>query len=192
MWFYNDSRPATGSSDTEDDGVAMRQLAWAHYKKNVDRWFYWYINMNHQSNPFSEAITWGDGKYFDPVLGLYGDNGTTNGTGLLVYPGTNLYHPQDSYDVDGPLASLRLKEWRRGIQDTDYLALAKKIDPAATDRILQQTVPHALWEYPAEDPSFYIGDISWSVNPDNWEDARTKLSNIISGYCKSNKASFCQ
>ena len=192
MWMYNDSRPGTGSSDTEDDGVAMRQIAWAQYKKNVDRWFYWYVNLNFQADPFVQATTWGTASYRDPVLGLYGHDGTTNGTGLLVYPGTNLYHPEDSYNVDGPLASLRLKEWRRGVQDTDYLALAKQIDPAAADRILQKVVPKVLWEYPARDPNYYVGDISWSVDPDVWESARAELNSLISKYCAKNKSSFCQ
>ena len=192
MWMYNDSRPATGSSNTEDDGVSMRQLAWAQYKKNVDRWFYWYVNMNFRDDPFVQATTWGSTSYRDPVLGLYGSNGNTNGTGLLVYPGTNLYHSENSYNVGGPLASLRLKEWRRGIQDTDYLALARQINREAADRIIQKIVPQALWEYPARDPNFYSGDISWSVNPDVWEGARAELTALISSYCTGNQKSFCE
>lgn len=192
MWMYNDSRPGTGSSNTEDDGVAMRQIAWAQYKKNVNRWFYWYVNVNSQINPFTQSITWGSAQFKDSVLGLYGDDGTTNGTGLLVYPGTNLYQPEDSYDVDGPLASLRLKEWRRGVQDTDYLALAKKVDPEAANRIMQKMVPQALWEYGAIDPNYYVGGISWSTDPDSWENARAELTKVISNYCDSHKEGFCQ
>jgi hypothetical protein len=191
LWMYNDSRPGTGSSDTEDDGVAMRQIAWAQFKKNIDRWFYWYVNLDYQTDSFVDAVTWGSAQYTDPVLGQYGDDGTTNGTGMLVYPGTDLYHPAESYGLGGPLASLRMKEWRRGIQDTDYLAVAKQINPTAVNKIIQQVVPNVLWEYPAVDPGYYLGDISWSVNPDNWEAARGQLTAIISGYCTTHKANFC-
>ena len=36
----------------EDDGVALRALAWAQYKKHINRWFFWettYYN-NNQGN----------------------------------------------------------------------------------------------------------------------------------------------
>jgi hypothetical protein len=41
FYLYNSNRPATGSFAIEDDGVALRVLAWAQYKKGIDRWFYW-------------------------------------------------------------------------------------------------------------------------------------------------------
>jgi hypothetical protein len=110
---------------------------------------------------------------------------------VLVYPGTDLGNPSDSYGVDGPFASLRLKEWRRGVQDTDYLALAQQIDPASTQAVINQVMPQALWEYQAPDPSWYSGTISWSNNPDDWETARLELARIISRYCQANGGSFC-
>ncbi|MGD2147989.1 MAG: hypothetical protein PVH41_14940, partial [Anaerolineae bacterium] len=48
FYMYNGARPASGSFATEDDGVALRELAWGQYKEGVDRWFYWestyYVN----------------------------------------------------------------------------------------------------------------------------------------------------
>ena len=113
---------------------------------------------------------------------------TSNGNGLLVYPGTDVGNPSDSYGVDGPFASLRMKEWRRGIQDADYLALANQIDPAATAAIVSRVFPLALWENtaPGGDPSWFKGTISWSSDPDNWESARAQLAAIISQHCSSN------
>jgi hypothetical protein len=40
FYMYNGTRPASGSFATEDDGVALRELAWGQYKKGIDRWFY--------------------------------------------------------------------------------------------------------------------------------------------------------
>ncbi len=191
FWGYNDGRPATGTAVTEDDGVSMRTLPWTQYKMGVDRWFYWYANVNTPSDWFQTPTTWGSVSYFDWSLGQYGSDGTSNGNGLLVYPGTDVNHPSDSYGVNGPFASLRLKEWRRGIQDTDYLALANQIDPAATQAIVSQAMPKALWENPAPggDPSYFVGPVSWSSNPDDWEAKRAQLTQMISNYCTGNPSS---
>ena len=103
-------------------------------------------------------------------------------------------HVADSYGVNGPLASLRLKEWRRGIQDTDYLALASQIDPVRAQAIVNQAMPKALWENvaPGGDASYFIGPISWSSNPDDWESKRAQLAEMISSYCMASpSSSFC-
>jgi glycosyl hydrolase family 123 len=179
MWAYNDWRPATGSSEIEDDGIAMRTLPWAQYKKGIQRWFYWYVNQNAHKDWFQDPVTWGSVQFFDPSLGQFGNNGKSNGNGQLVYPGTDLYNPVDSYGVDGPFASLRLKEWRRGVQDVDYIALANKVNPSATQTVINNLIPKVLWEYPTQDPSYYVGPISWSSDPDVWEAARATLAQII-------------
>lgn len=188
FWGYNDGRPGTGTAMTEDDGVSMRTLPWTQYKMGIDRWFYWYANVNTPIDWFQNPVTWGSVSYFDRSTGWTGDDGTSNGNGLLVYPGTDLGNPSDSYGVNGPIASLRLKEWRRGIQDTDYLALANQIDPVATQAIVNQAMPKALWENPAPggDPTYFIGPISWSSNPDDWEAKRLQLAQMINNYCTAN------
>ncbi len=117
----------------------------------------------------------------DAVLGETGNN-YSNGDGVMFYPGTDTAYPAESYGVQGPLASLRLKYWRRGIQDVDYLALAQQKDPVKTQQILNQIVPKALWEYGVNDPSdptWVRTDISWSNDPDVWEAARKQLADII-------------
>jgi len=183
LWAYNGEDPGAGSADTEDDGVSMRQIPWAQYKKQIDRWFYWYANPPAPLDWFTQSVTWGTASYYDPVLGQSGYDGTSNGNGLLVYPGTSVYNPADSYNVNGPFASLRLKEWRRGVQDADYLTLAAQYDPVAVSSILSGVVPKVLWEYPAPYPNSYAGEgISWSADPDRWEAARAALAQIISAH----------
>jgi hypothetical protein len=192
FYLYNSNRPATGSFATEDDGVALWVLAWAQYKMKVDRWFYWeatYYN-NYQGNTgqadvFSTAQTFGDLDEVDPVLGETGWN-YLNGDGVLMYPGTDLRYPEADYGVMGPFASLRLKHWRRGIQDADYLTLAEAISPTRTAEIVDAMVPKILWEYGVsdlEDPSWVSTDISWSTDPDDWEAARAALAGIIEYSC---------
>ncbi len=189
VYLYNGKRPASGSFATEDDGVALRELAWGQYKKKVDRWFFWestYYN-NYQggtgnTNVFKDAQTFG-GKSatLNAIVGETGWN-HSNGDGVLFYPGRDKIFPAESFNVDAPFASLRLKHWRRGIQDIDYVVLANAKDPVATQAIVNRMVPKVLWEYgvtdPA-DPTWVRSDISWSINPDDWEQAKLDLIAII-------------
>jgi Domain of unknown function (DUF4091) len=183
FWMYNDNRPGVGTMNTEDDGTAPRTLPWAQYKVGAAAWVYWYANLTGANNLFQNAITWGTQSYYDSYLGMYGTNGTTNGDGNLIYPGTDVNNPGDSYGVDGPFASLRLKEWRRGIQDIDYLTLAAQKDPTAVKNIVNTVAPKVLWENPAPDgdPSWFRGGYNWPSDPDVWEAARAQLAQIITG-----------
>ena len=190
-FLYNSNRPATGSFATEDDGVALRQLAWAQYKMGVERWFYWegaYYN-NYQcydddralTRLFFQAQTYGCFEEVDNSLGETGWN-YLNGDGVLFYPGTDTRFPDESYGMTGPFASLRLKHWRRGVQDVDYLTLAAEIDPVRTAEIVGELIPSVLWEVGVsdlDDPTYVYADISWPTDPDFWEHARQELADII-------------
>lgn len=191
FFLYNSNRPATGSFATEDEGVALRQLSWAQYKMGVARWFYWegtyYSNYqcdndnDAQTRLFMEAQTFGCFESFDDALGETGWN-YLNGDGVLFYPGTDTHFPQDSYGVMAPFASLRLKHWRRGIQDVDYLTLAAEINPERTAEIVREMIPSVLWEVGVAelaDPTYVYADISWPTDPDRWERARRELADII-------------
>ena len=188
LYFYNGKRPSNGSFAIEDDGVALRELPWAQYKKNASRWFFWsatyyndYQGGRGQTDVFNNAQTFGGSPTSDPVLGMTGWN-YTNGDGVMMYPGTDQVFPANSYSLQGPMASLRLKTWRRGIQDVDYISLAAAINPSATQAIVNQMVPKVAWDYGVAsqlDPTYVYTDISWSTRPDDWEAARASLARII-------------
>lgn len=194
--MYNGGRPGNGSFMMDDDGTALRELAWAQYKKNVARWFYWestyYLSFQgndysraSETNVFKKAQTFGaNDHYSDAIRGEQSSFNYSNGDGVLFYPGTDMVYPSESYNLPGPIASLRLKYWRRGIQDTDYLALAKAINPAKTQQIINQLVPKVLWEVGVEnqsDPTYLNGPVSWSDDPNVWEAARAQLADVIEG-----------
>ncbi len=200
VFFYNGIRPATGSFATEDEGVALRMIPWVQFEMGIDRWFYWestyytnfacygYSDPRAQTNVFAQAQTFGCDSRMSPVLGRTGWN-YMNGDGVLFYPGTDLLYPEDSYGVAGPFASLRLKHWRRGIQDAEYLALAMEASPRVTRGILDRMIPSVLWEIGVterSDPSYVFTDISWSIDPDDWETARAQLAALIEGGCTIN------
>jgi hypothetical protein len=190
VYLYNGQRPASGSFAIEDDGVALRELAWGQYKKKIDRWFFWaatyyddYQGGRGETNVFQNAQTFGGAPKFDPVLGMTGWN-YSNGDGVLFYPGTDKAFPSESYALAGPIASLRLKYWRRGIQDVDYLTLAAQVNPPAVAALVRKMLPKVLWENDVSDPAdptWVLAPISWSTDPADWEAARRQLANIITG-----------
>ena len=82
------------------------------------------------------------------------------------------------------MASLRLKLWRRGIQDVDYISRAMRKDPVRTKAIVERMVPKVLWETGVDDPAdptYVHGPIGWSTDPRKWEAARRELADIILG-----------
>jgi hypothetical protein len=190
LFAYNGGRPGSGSFSTEETGAALRELPWGQYKKSIDRWFFWestyYYNYQWtgaMTNVFTSAQTFGPAPQA-ALQASYGmANYYNNGDGVLFYPGTDLIYPANSYGINGPITSLRLKHWRRGIQDVDYLVLASQINQTAVQNLVDQMIPQALWENqcadPANDCSYFIGPVSWSENPDDWEAARSKLADII-------------
>lgn len=188
IFAYNGQRPGAGSLATEDDGVSMREQPWGQYKKKIDRWFWWeatYYDDNQQGlgtvDLFTSANTFGTAT----ADASYGTTGGANGNGVFMYPGTDTLFPADSYGIDGPIVSIRLKEWRRGIQDVDYLTLAAAKDAASVSAIVTKMVPAVLWEVQCHDPtndcSYSYAPPSWSDNPDDWESARAQLAHIIDG-----------
>lgn len=195
-YMYNGYRPASGTLTTEDDGIALRELAWGQFKMDVARWFVWestyYNNFQGglgETNVFQQAQTFGGKSDPDPVMGETGWN-YNNGDGVLFYPGTDKLFPKDNYNLPGPIASLRLKHWRRGIQDHDYLTMAAAINPEKVKEIVKRMVPKILWEYGIDDendPTWVRTDISWSTHPDDWEAARRELAEIILQHSKESK-----
>jgi hypothetical protein len=188
LFSYNGQRPGAGSIATEDDGVALREQPWGQYKKKLDRWFWWeatYYNDNQAGlgtvDLFTSANTFGAASSDSS----YGTTGGANGNGVLFYPGTDTMFTSSSYGIAGPIASLRLKHWRRGLEDVDYLTLAAAIDPSTVSALVAKMVPSVLWEQqchdPANDCSYTYAPISWSDNPEDWEAARAALAHIIDG-----------
>jgi Domain of unknown function (DUF4091)/Family of unknown function (DUF6067) len=181
FWMYNTPRPGAGAFATEVDGTDLREKPWGQYKKGVARWFFWegtyyndYQNGRGNYDVFNDANTFGPAN---PTQDAYnGLEPVCNGNGVLLYPGTDAIFPASSYGISGPIASLRLKHWRRGIQDIDYLTMAYAINPTAVTNLVQQMVPQALWEL-----SGGSAGPSWSSNPDDWEAARLALAHIIDG-----------
>lgn len=175
LWIYNGTLPQTGSFLTDSPLLSLRANAWIQARYGVERWFYWESTFWHDGNkgglgpydPFATSETFHN-QHADHA----------NGDGVLVYPGRQVASGSTqafAHDLgfDGVVPSLRLKQWRRGIQDAGYIQLARKVDPAATLAVLSERIPEALVEVRGRP------EPRWGTQAAGWEEARRKLFDIL-------------
>ncbi|HEX8789346.1 MAG TPA: glycoside hydrolase domain-containing protein [Polyangiaceae bacterium] len=171
VWEYNGSLPRTGTFLLDADAVSPRVNGWLQAIYGIPRWFYW------------DAAHWSDQHETEPVdpyedpEGFHNDDGDwANGDGLLVYPGTQgSTFPEHSIGIQGVVPSIRLKNWRRGIEDAGYLQMARERDPGAARRVARWLVPAAFGEAATGKPP------AWSTRGKPYFDARRALLAIALG-----------
>ncbi|MFN0159271.1 MAG: glycoside hydrolase domain-containing protein [Bacteroidota bacterium] len=134
--FYNGCSPAYGTQAIDAPGTHMRVNPWIAWKYKTDLYFLWYVNH------------WGDesGNPIDPWAGdkrnqIWGD-------GSFVYAGENKNSTLgNDRGLAGPIAGIRMKSWRRGAQDYEYLHLARQMG-LNVSAIVDSLVPAAFDETP--------------------------------------------
>jgi hypothetical protein len=105
-------------------GVRNRLMQWADFKEKVSGELY-----------YETAGAFGG----DPWSNQYVFSG--NGDGTLFYPGTPASIGGSS---DVPVASIRLKLIRQGVQDFEYLTLVSKLgDRGLADQVVREVLPDA-------------------------------------------------
>jgi len=172
VWIYNGTRPHTGSFTIDDVAVSTRVNPWIQYKYGIPRWFYW------ESTYYNDAQG-GRGQidvYNEPInfSNSWGDE--MNGDGLLIYPGRDFVYPAEDRGLDVPLPSIRLKNWRRGIQDVEYLALAAAGgEQALVDEVLGILVPRALDQGGLSDGQA----VPWEEDGEVWLAQRRRLADLF-------------
>ncbi|MCA9646307.1 MAG: DUF4091 domain-containing protein, partial [Myxococcales bacterium] len=170
LWIYNGVLPQTGSFLTDAWPTSLRANGWIQASYGIERWFYWESTFWHDGNQG------GEGPY-DPFAtsetfhNQHADH--CNGDGMLVYPGRQKDYPAHDLGFDGVLASFRLKQWRRGIQDAGYVELAMKKDPAETKKVLAERIPEALKAVSGEKRP------RWETGAKGWESARRRLFELL-------------
>ncbi|MBK8481663.1 MAG: DUF4091 domain-containing protein [Proteobacteria bacterium] len=171
QWIYNGVRPFSGSFVVDDVAVSPRVNAWIQYKYGIERWFYW------ESTYYSDAQG-GRGPidvFSEPITFSNGDGDRLNGDGLLFYPGRDLLFPAQDQGFDLPLPSIRLKNWRRGLQDVEYLVLARRAGHgAAVDRLLRTLIPRAL-----ADETEASAPVAWPEEGERWLLARRLVADWL-------------
>ena len=170
-WMYNGHRPYTGTHITDAPAVDPRVTPWACWKYDIELWFYWHTtgwskNVNRervQTDIWSDPITYIKDK---------GTGDYVNGDGLMVYPGQDILYPQQDRGIAGPIASIRLKNVRRGVQDVQYLRLAQQhgLDELA-QQVADACVPRAFSEA--------TGNVAWSTSGSFWDEQRRHLAEAL-------------
>jgi Glycoside hydrolase 123, catalytic domain len=177
-WFYNGGRPWSGAIIIDAPATDARASMWAAFKHDVEVYFFWHVvHWRHNSQKQGERRqnVWADPITFDnrgqprkPI----DDQGYINGDGVLIYPGEDKLHPQEDRGVPGPVSTIQLANLRRGLQDHQYLTMAKSLGltKEVTDAV-RAIVPRVFSE---------AGErVSFPETGDPYEAARLTLGNAI-------------
>lgn len=139
--FYNGTAPAFGTHVIDAPATHMRVNPWILWKYNADLYLLWYVNH------------WGDedGQPIDPWAG---DRRNVRwGDGSFMYAGENRSSTEgNDRGLQGPIAGIRLKNWRRGAQDHGYLHLASQRG-INVDAFVDSIVVAAFDETPQNQPA---------------------------------------
>lgn len=156
IWFYHSGHPAIGVHSVNASGIEMRTWGATAARYGFDGQLMWAVNLGSNEKPFAEPTYRPDDDRF--------------GNGVMVYPGNQL--PKIGYPSNpGPMPSIRLKAWRRGLQDAELVELVRSTAPAATvaamEARFEALIPSALSE--GRDTA------SWSDDPADWIEFRKSL-----------------
>jgi len=172
VWIYNGMRPFTGTFVTDDIAVSPRVNPLIQYKYGIQRWFYWESTYYHDEQGSGDQVD----IFADPInfTNHWGDE--MNGDGLLIYPGRDKLFPAHDQGFNGPMPSIRLKNWRRGIETVEYLVLAKAAGrQTLVNNVLATLVPFAL-----DEGSLKSGDpVAWEENGEVWLAQRRLLADVL-------------
>jgi len=151
-WFYHSGHPAVGAHSINAAGIDMRTWGVIGARYGIQGQFMWAVNLGSDERPFAEPSYKPDDDRF--------------GNGVMVYPGNQL-DKLGFTKVPGPIPSMRLKTWRRGLQDAELFYLAKEKNADAAQKLIRSIIPDAL-----ADAS---GKASWSQTPAAWIDFKKNL-----------------
>ncbi len=170
IWVYNGVRPFSGTFMIDDVAVSPRVNPWIQYKHAIPRWFYWEATYyNDFQGGRGQIDVWNQADNFSNR-----DNDRLNGDGLLFWPGRDFLFPKSDRGINAPLPSIRLKNWRRGIQDVEYLVLARTAGHGdMVDQLISALLPTTL------DQAEVGAPVSWPENGEKWLAARKMLADAI-------------
>jgi hypothetical protein len=185
-WFYNGGRPAGGAIVIDAPATDARATIWGAFKHSIPVYFYWHsVHWRHNSQKVGNRIqdVWGNPVTFDnrgqpnkPVT----SQSFANGDGVLLYPGEEKLHPEQDRGIAGPIGTVQLANFRRGLQDHQYLTLASQCGAKdVVAKALGETVPRMFSQAGRE--------VGFSESADDYERNREALARAIEA-CHSKPA----
>ena len=181
-WTYNGGRPAAGAMTIDAPATDPRATIWGCFKHHVDVYFYWHgVHWRHNSQKQGQRNqdVWADPITFDNRgQPNKEDFGILNGDGVLLYPGEEKLHPAEDRGVPGPVGTIQLANFRRGLQDHQYLTLARQLGLTdAVEAALGAVVPRMF-----SDAGETVG---FAETGDAFEEARRKLADAIAARART-------
>ena len=175
-WTYNGGRPNGPALVIDAPATEARAMIWAAFKHDVDVYFYWHgVHWLHNRQKQGERRqdVWANPITFDNRGQPHKtDHGYINGDGVLMYPGEERIHPEEDRGIAGPISTVQLANLRRGLQDHQYLTLARKRGLDALVReVLQSVVPRVF-----SDAGETVG---FAESGNDYEAARLKLARAL-------------
>lgn len=132
VWFYHHGHPANGVHAVNASGIELRTWGNICWRYKLSGSFWWAVDLSDRSDPMNKPI--------------YNPRESRWGNGVLFYCGARL--PDIGFPaIDGPVSSLRMKAYRRGLQDYEYCwLLAQKGKQEFADKKIKEIIPVALTE----------------------------------------------
>ena len=174
FWWYvcMYPKPPYPSLFIDHPGVDLRVWLWQSWRENIEGILIWnttwwtsalaYPDRNRPQNPYLDTTAWSP---------RYPGVGNSNGDGRFFYPPPDACAAFDEGRTVGPVIerpveTIRLEYVRDGIEDFEYFAILKKLDPA--NPLLK--VPPEVSATPTE----------FSIDPIHMERHRERLAREIS------------
>ncbi len=153
VWFYQNREPSVGGYTLDDETIGLRTWPVITWKYGLDGCVLWELTFVGASKDI-----WRDPRNsVDREL-------VHNLAGQLAYPARD--------GIEEPVTSIRMKNFRRGAQDFEYLRILEAVaGRAAAEAILDPLVPSALHRPERE----YGAQGTWSHNPEDWHRMRLDL-----------------
>jgi hypothetical protein len=183
-WTYNGGRPNGPAIVIDAPATEARAMAWAAFKHDIDVYFFWHgVHWRHNSQKQGERKqnVWANPITFDNRgQPNKTDHGYINGDGVLLYPGEEKVHPEEDRGIAGPVATVQLANLRRGLQDHQYLTMARALGlGGGVDGTLRSVVPRVF-----SDAGDTVGFAQYGFA---YEEVRRSLALAIAG-AKSRQA----
>lgn len=159
-WFYHSGHPAVGGHSINLPGTDMRSWGVIGARYGIQGQLMWGVNLGSDARPFSEPT--------------YKPGDDRIGNGVMVYPGNQL--PKIGFEaIPGPLPSMRLKSWHRGLQDAELYYLAHQRFPEEADALIEAFMPRALGD------AVSAGDDqpTWPSETSDWIEWRDGLLELL-------------
>jgi hypothetical protein len=150
-WFY------TMAGLIDGDPLVNRGLGWIAWKYEAGSWTLWELD-------FNSLRAWIYPETYPDV------RGEQNGHGMLIYRG-------ETMGLAEPVASIRLKQLRRGSQDYESFACVPCVGETQADEAVNGIVSNFVECNCGVEPLGTPG--MWKHNPDEWERARINLGELI-------------